>query len=565
MKISKIHLNNLRNDAHFQFHAEFRDLVAKHGAEALKVKPQFDAYMPLYDRVDEALKKIVKSEFTAKIHEADKARDEIYTGMAETNTAALKHFNPQTREAAARLKILFDTYGNVASKPLNEETSAIYNILQELHGGFASDAATVGISQWVAELQTRNVAFENLVKERFDETASRTDNKGAAMKTSEPPLSEPKFSELKNFQNNFVHHSPPSTKEFTMRKQLYKITHILPILLIGVQTIFTLSCSGGDDNDTPHPAPAISSSGGSSPSGESSPSGGSSSSGNLECGTWGEWSETTAPTCETAGERTRACTSDQSQTETEPVAKLEWGEWAVTTAPTCGAEGVETRTCPDNTSETHPITQIVYDNTTELCDSRDGKIYQFVLIDAQTWMAENLNYDVPSNDTDVCYDYNSDNCNTYGRLYNWATAMNGSASSTANPSGVQGVCPSGWHLPSDAEWNILMKFVNPSCSENANCANAATKLKATSGWTDCMGNPSGNNNGTDEFGFSALPGGAYFDNIGSTNAGCYGYWWSASEYNSSRAYRRYMDYYFDFAQYDSINKDLLFSVRCVKD
>jgi hypothetical protein len=88
-----------------------------------------------------------------------------------------------------------------------------------------------------------------------------TINKGAAMKTSEPPLSEPdahtfpyrwrtakgwSFSEFKNFQNNFVHHSPPSTKEFTMRKQLSKITHILSILLIGVigvQTIFTLSCS----------------------------------------------------------------------------------------------------------------------------------------------------------------------------------------------------------------------------------------------------------------------------------------------------------------------------------
>jgi hypothetical protein len=125
--------------------------------------------------VDEALKKIVKSEFTAKIHEADKARDEIYVGMAEMNAAALKHFSPEIRDAAGRLKIVFDTYGNVASKPLNEETSAIYNILQELRGKYAVDVATVGIGQWVAELENRNKAFENLVKERFDETAARTD------------------------------------------------------------------------------------------------------------------------------------------------------------------------------------------------------------------------------------------------------------------------------------------------------------------------------------------------------------------------------------------------------
>jgi len=175
MKIEKINLLHLRNDAQFQFHTEFRDLVAKQGAADLKIKPQFNDYLPLYDRVDEALKKIIKSELTAKIHEADKARDEIYTGMAETSAAALKHFNPQVREAAGRLKIVFDTYGNVANKPMNEETSAIYNILQELQGKYTADAETVGIAHWVAELKSRNEAFEKLVKERFDETASRTD------------------------------------------------------------------------------------------------------------------------------------------------------------------------------------------------------------------------------------------------------------------------------------------------------------------------------------------------------------------------------------------------------
>ncbi|GBU24898.1 hypothetical protein R83H12_01533 [Fibrobacteria bacterium R8-3-H12] len=173
-KISKIQPLHLRNDAHFQFHTEFKDLVAQHNPETLKITPLFEAYLPLYGRVDEALKKIVKSEYTAKIHEADKARDEIWAGMAEMNDAALKHFNPATREAAGRLKIVFDTYGNVANKPLNEETSAIYNILQELQGKYAADMDAVGITQWATELQTRNAAFETLVKERFDETAART-------------------------------------------------------------------------------------------------------------------------------------------------------------------------------------------------------------------------------------------------------------------------------------------------------------------------------------------------------------------------------------------------------
>jgi len=175
MKIQNLHTHGMRNDSHFQFHTEFKDLVAKNGAEALKIGQQFQSYIPLYDRVDTALKKINKSILTEQIQEADKARDEIWGGIIDMNNAALKHFSPETREAAKKLKILFDTYGNIAKKPLNEQTSATYNILQELEGKYAADVQTVGISQWVAELKARNNAFSDLVKERFDESALKTD------------------------------------------------------------------------------------------------------------------------------------------------------------------------------------------------------------------------------------------------------------------------------------------------------------------------------------------------------------------------------------------------------
>ena len=175
MKINKIYAYDLRNDAHFQFYTEFRNLVQKEGAESLKIAPLFEAWLPLYDKEDSALKKIQKSAITAQIQEADRARDEIYAGMVETNTAALKHFSEEVRSAAARLKIVFDTYGDVNRKPLNEQTSAVYNILQELKGKYAPDTALVGISSWVSELEARNNAFADLMRERFDETAARTD------------------------------------------------------------------------------------------------------------------------------------------------------------------------------------------------------------------------------------------------------------------------------------------------------------------------------------------------------------------------------------------------------
>lgn len=175
MKISTIHLVNLRNDEHFQYHTEFKDLISKHGAEALKIGMPYEAYLQLYNKEDEGIKKINKSALTAEIQEADKARDMIWSGMISMNSAALKHFDPEVADAGKRLKIVFDTYGNIARKPLNEQTSAVYNILQELQGQYAADVAAVGIERWVAELKTRNDAFGKLMKERFDEAALKSD------------------------------------------------------------------------------------------------------------------------------------------------------------------------------------------------------------------------------------------------------------------------------------------------------------------------------------------------------------------------------------------------------
>jgi uncharacterized protein (TIGR02145 family) len=200
-------------------------------------------------------------------------------------------------------------------------------------------------------------------------------------------------------------------------------------------------------------------------------------------------------------------------------------------------------------------------------DARDKKTYKTVKIGEQVWMAENLNYDangskcgsVALTGLSTLSDDNTSTCDTYGRLYNWSTAMAGSASSTENPSGCQGVCPAGWHLPSNAEWNVLMQLVNPNCIGNSTCAGAGTKLKATSGWDTRSGYIAG----TDDFGFSALPGGFggnFFLNVGGS-----GYWWSASENGRDRANYRGMSYGSEDAIYTSNGKSNLYSVRCVKN
>ena len=175
MKIERMHLNNLRNDEHFQFNTEFRDAINRFGANNLNIESQYDVFLTLYDQEDIALKKIMKSAITVEIQTADKRRDQTYRGMADVLKAALNHFNFSVREAAKRLKIVFDTYGNLAKKPLNEQTSGIYNILQDLNGKYYSDASEVGIIEWMNELQAANEEFDNLMKSRYEESAMKTD------------------------------------------------------------------------------------------------------------------------------------------------------------------------------------------------------------------------------------------------------------------------------------------------------------------------------------------------------------------------------------------------------
>ena len=187
-------------------------------------------------------------------------------------------------------------------------------------------------------------------------------------------------------------------------------------------------------------------------------------------------------------------------------------------------------------------------------DTRDGKVYQTVVIGTQEWMAENLAYlpsvvgpGTGSNTTSYYYVYGYDGTNvtdakatsnytTYGVLYNWPAAMAGSASSNANPSGVQGVCPAGWHLPSDAEWTELTDYLGGISVAGA----------------------------TNETGFTALLGGSRTSTGDFNYIGFDGDWWSATEDDTNYAWSRLMT--FDGSVYRYVgDKEVGFSVRCVRD
>ncbi|MCR4872520.1 MAG: hypothetical protein K5885_03130 [Bacteroidales bacterium] len=212
--------------------------------------------------------------------------------------------------------------------------------------------------------------------------------------------------------------------------------------------------------------------------------------------------------------------------------------------------------------------------------------YNTVQIGNQCWMAENLRSTRYADGTPIAegtdvsetipYRYAPGNnpVATYGYLYNWAAVMHGASSSSANPSNVQGICPTGWHVPSDAEWTQLQEYVGAhyACGTNSSTA-IAKALASTTGWNNSTGGECVPGNQTaytnNASGFSALPAGGYIQ-INPTNydydySGYHADFWSATE--SASGYAMYRDLYYNSAYVDSdegIRIDGGYSVRCLK-
>jgi uncharacterized protein (TIGR02145 family) len=193
----------------------------------------------------------------------------------------------------------------------------------------------------------------------------------------------------------------------------------------------------------------------------------------------------------------------------------------------------------------------------------DGQVYKTTIINKHSWMAENLNVShfrngdiVPQATTReewyqsgkdhkpawCYYDNDSDNEETYGKLYNWYALTD-----------ARGLVPKGWHVPTDPEWTVLTTFLGKEHDI------AAPKMKATSGWND-------NGNGSNETGFTALPGGycndiGYFANMGSS-----GRWWTSTSF-SDGAFGWYGFLYSGSSKviryYTNVAAGI--SVRCIKD
>ena len=211
---------------------------------------------------------------------------------------------------------------------------------------------------------------------------------------------------------------------------------------------------------------------------------------------------------------------------------------------------------------------------------KDGNVYTTVTIGTQVWMVENLKTTKYSDGTSIpnvtdketwagltsaayCW-YNNDAATykaTYCALYNWYAK-------DAASNGGKNICPTGWHVPNDAEWTILTDYLtNNDYGYGGSGGEIAKSMAATSGWTahptaGKVGNDQASNNSS---GFTALPSGYRLIDGAFYYVGYFSFWWSATEDNATYAWYRSMFYGYSAVTRGSTSKRNGFSVRCLKD
>ena len=202
-------------------------------------------------------------------------------------------------------------------------------------------------------------------------------------------------------------------------------------------------------------------------------------------------------------------------------------------------------------------------------DIRNGQVYNTVLIGEQCWMAENLNIGEMINGTEemtdngiiekYCYDDNTSNCDTYGGLYQWDEMIQYTSN---NPR--QGICPKGWQLPTDSKWKVLEGTVDSQYGvgdpewddDGLRGYDAGFNLKAKHSWSD-------HGNGSDLYGFTALPGGFRGDNSSFLRISFNALFWTSSGYNNNKAMNRYLFNNKKIVR-DDWEKENGLSLRCLK-
>lgn len=174
MKITRFHLPSLRNNEFFQYMTRVHGMIGAATPAALQIEALYGSFDTMYVNLGKAIRQITTSALTAKINDTDRSRDTLFSGMAGHVRSCLNHFDPTKRDAAERLIIVLNTFGNVAVRSHDEETAAVYKLTEELTANCPAEVEALELFPWIEELEKRNRAVEAAMMERFNEISART-------------------------------------------------------------------------------------------------------------------------------------------------------------------------------------------------------------------------------------------------------------------------------------------------------------------------------------------------------------------------------------------------------
>ncbi|MDR0694898.1 MAG: DUF6261 family protein [Prevotellaceae bacterium] len=181
--ITRFSYENLRNEAHVEFHTSFNSKVEQFTPEALGIAARYAIYKPLFDEEVQALDQIRKSARTYEIIKAERERDRLFRGLRNIGKSSLLHFDDAKRDAARKIKIILDYYGNITYKSYDEKSAALEDLHRELLKPENFVPVTIlGLDEWLAQLAQANDCFKALMVARYEETARRPNLQMAAIR-----------------------------------------------------------------------------------------------------------------------------------------------------------------------------------------------------------------------------------------------------------------------------------------------------------------------------------------------------------------------------------------------
>ena len=165
--------HQLRNEAHAEYHEVVDAILKNCDPDTLKYRPQYNAYHTAYNTEIGVLDVVQKSPYTQEIVLQDELRDRVYMGFTTAVQSVLYHFNETKRKAAERVETVIKSYGDVAHKTYDQETSAIDDMLRELFASHSDALNVLGMDEWTDRLAAENEQFKTLMDTRYKEKSQR--------------------------------------------------------------------------------------------------------------------------------------------------------------------------------------------------------------------------------------------------------------------------------------------------------------------------------------------------------------------------------------------------------